>query len=77
VLYLCAVDRENPSHQAQVERAVAAARRKMAVAVECWLLPVNWVNKDALHRLHSGRYRPVHHPASGVFFPDFLCRSVL
>jgi hypothetical protein len=31
-----------------------AARTKMVVTVECLLLPVSWVNKETLPRLHSG-----------------------
>ena len=81
MLYPRAVDRtvENESGgdsvEAHVDRAVAAARTKMVVTVECLLLPVNWVNKETLPRLHSGKYRPVHHQASGlerVLFSDFL-----
>jgi hypothetical protein len=61
------------SVEAHVDRAVAAARTRMVVTVECLLLPVNWINKETLPRLHSGKYRPVHHQASGsVLFSDFL-----
>jgi hypothetical protein len=69
------------SVEAQVDSAMAAARRKMAVAVECLLLPVNWANEDSLHRLHSGRYRLFITKASRlgarVLFPDCLYTSVL
>jgi hypothetical protein len=71
------VDNENggDSVEAHVDRAVAAGRTKMVVTVECLLLPVNWVNKGTLPRLHSGKYRAVHHQALGlerVLFSDFL-----
>jgi hypothetical protein len=60
------------SVEAHVDRAVAA-RIRMVVTVECLLLPMNWVNEETLPRLHSGKYRPVHHQASGrVLFSDFL-----
>jgi hypothetical protein len=63
------------SVEAHVDRAVVAARTRMAVTVECLLLPVNWVNKETLARLHSGKYRPVHHQASGrVLFSDFILK---
>ena len=66
------------SVEAHVDRAVAAARTGMVVTVECLLLPVNWVNKETRPRLHSGKYRPVHHQASGrVLFSDILLNLVL
>ena len=79
MLYPRAVDRtmwnENggDSVEANVDRAVVAARTRMVVTVESLRLPVNWVNKETLPRLHSGKYRPVHHQASGrVPFSGFL-----
>jgi hypothetical protein len=71
------VDNENggDSVEVHVDTAVAAARTMMVVTVECLLLPVNWVNKETLARLHSGKYRPVHHQASGrVLFSDFILK---
>jgi hypothetical protein len=68
------VDNENggDSVEAHVDRAVAG-RTRMVVTVECLLLPVNWVNKETLPRLHSGKYRTVHLQASGrVLLSDFL-----
>jgi hypothetical protein len=69
------VDNENggDSVEAHVDTAVAAARTMMVLTVECLLLPVNWVNKETLPRLHSGKYPPVHHQASErVLFSDLL-----
>ena len=71
------VDNENgrDSVEAHADRAVVAARTRTVVTVECLLLPVNRVNKETRPRLHSGKYRPVHHQASGlerVLFSDFL-----
>jgi len=66
------VDNENggDSVEAHVDRAVVAARTTMVGTVECLLLRVN---KETLPRLHSGKYRPVHHQASErVPFSGFL-----
>jgi hypothetical protein len=62
------VDNENggDSVEAHVDRAVAAARSKMVVTVECLLLPVNWVTKETHPRPHSGKYWPVHRQVSGL-----------
>ncbi len=61
--------------EAHVDRAVAAARTRMVVTVGSLLLPVNWVNNETPPRLHSGKYRPVHHQALAlerVLFSGFL-----
>jgi hypothetical protein len=83
VLYPRAVDRTMWKHEnggdsveAHLDRAVA--RTKMVVTVECLLLPVNWVNKETLPRLHSGKHQALHHEASGrVLFSDFLLNLFL
>ena len=78
MLYPRAVDRtmwnENggDSVEAHVDRAVAA-RTRMVGTVECFATARELVNKETLPRLHSGKYRPVHHQASGRgLFSDFL-----